>query len=84
MRIAGILALALTLGAVAPAWAEFFNCNQRPGQLLYSYNGSLGDYGRQTYSRRYTNEFAAQSTRRSYQHAAYFGARHYWNDRTRW
>ena len=36
----GLGILALTVAAAAPASAEFFNCNQRPGQLLYSYSGS--------------------------------------------
>jgi len=81
-----ILALALFFGLCAPASAEFFNCNQRPGQLLYSYSGSPGEYGsRSSYSRRYTSDYSAQSSRRHYQtHASYFGSRHFWNDRSRW
>jgi hypothetical protein len=83
----GLVILALTLGAAAPASAEFFNCNQRPGQLLYSYSGSPSNYGSRSSSssRRYTSDYSAQSSRQRYQaHASYFGSRHYGNDRPRW
>jgi len=83
----GLVILALTMGAAAPASAEFFNCNQRPGQLLYSYSGSPGNYGNRSSSssRRYTSGYSAQSSRQRYQaHATYFGSRHYGNDRPRW
>ena len=83
----GLVILALTMGAAAPASAEFFNCNQRPGQLLYSYSGSPSNYGNRSSSssRRYTSDYSAQSSRQRYQaHASYFGSRHYGNDRPRW
>ena len=83
----GLVILALTMGAAAPASAEFFNCNQRPGQLLYSYSGSPSNYGNRSSSssRRYTSDYSAQSSRQRYQaHATYFGSRHYGNDRPRW
>jgi len=83
----GLLVLALSLAATAPASAELFTCHQRPGQVLYSYNGSPGQYGSRSYtsSPRYSSSYAAQPSRRSYQtHATYFNARHYWNDRLRW
>ncbi len=51
------LASALMLGAIVPAAAEFFGCNDRPGQVL-SYDGH-----RAYASARYTHEFAAQSAR---------------------
>jgi hypothetical protein len=81
------LILALSLAATVPASAEFFNCNQRPGQLLYSYSGSPSTYGGRSTSssRRYTSDYSAQSSRQRYQaHATYFGSRHYGNDRPRW
>jgi hypothetical protein len=89
MRIAatgfGLLILALAMGAVTPASAEFFNCNQKPGQLLYSYSGTPSQYGSRSYSRHYTNDYSAQSSRRRYQsHATYSGSRHHWDDRSRW
>lgn len=83
----GLVILALTVAAAAPASAEFFNCNQRPGQLLYSYSGSPSNYGSRSASpsRRYTSDYSAQSSRQRYQaHATYFGSRHYGNDRPRW
>lgn len=82
----GLGILALT-AAAAPASAEFFNCNQRPGQVLYSYSGSPSNYGSRTASpsRRYTSDYSAQSSHQRYQaHATYFGSRHYGNDRPRW
>lgn len=81
------LVLALSLAATVPASAEFFNCNQKPGQLLYSYSGSPGNYGSRSASsgRRYTSDYSAQSSRQRYQaHASFFGSRHYGNDRPRW
>ena len=79
------LILALSLAATVPASAEFFNCNQRPGQLLYSYSGSPGQYGARSSSRRYTTDYSAQSSRQRYQaHASFFGSHRYGNDRSRW
>jgi hypothetical protein len=81
------LILALSLAVTVPASAEFFNCNQRPGQLLYSYSGAPSTYGSRSVSssRRYTSDYSAQSSRQRYQaHATYFGSRHYGNDRPRW
>jgi hypothetical protein len=79
--------LALSLGAVSPASAEFFNCNQKPGQLLYSYSGSPSDYGsrRSSYSSsRYSSDYYPQSSRRHYQsHAPYSGSRRYGDNRWR-
>ena len=79
------LILALSLAATVPASAEFFNCNQKPGQLLYSYSGAPGQYSSRSSSRRYTSDYSAQSSRQRYQaHASFFGSRHYGNDRPRW
>ena len=80
------LILGLSLALTVPASAEFFNCNQKPGQLLYSYSGSPSQYGGRSSSssRRYTSDYSAQSSRRYQAHATYFGSRHYGNDRPRW
>jgi uncharacterized membrane protein len=76
--------LGFVLALTSPASAEFFNCHQRSGQLLYSYSGSASQYSGRSSNRSYSNDFAA-STRHQYQaHATYTGARHYWNDRPRW
>ena len=82
----GLLVLGLSLSAPVPASAEFFNCNQRPGQLLYSYSGSPSQYGSRSSNRSYTSDYSAQSYRRSYQRRAttFASSRHYWNDRSRW
>jgi hypothetical protein len=79
------LSLALTVGAVAPASAEFFGCNDKPGRVLYSYGGTPAAYGpRYTRSRaRYTHEFAAQSRARQ-THVTYNGATRYRHEGSRW
>ena len=51
------LAVALTASAVAPASAEFFGCDDKPGQVL-SYDG---DAPRHQVSSRYTHEYSAQA-----------------------
>jgi hypothetical protein len=78
------LSLALTVGAVAPASAEFFGCNDKPGRVLYSYGGTpAADGARYARSRaRYTHEFAAQSRPRQV-HVTYSGARRYRHERSR-
>ena len=83
--VLGLTALALTLGASAPASAELFTCHQRPGQVLYSYGGSPTQYGNRSSSssQRYTSDFAA-SSRRQYQPQASYSSRRYGNDRSRW
>ncbi len=84
----GLLALTGTLVAAfsVPASAEFFSCNQRPGQVLYSYSGTPDQYIRRqhrdsaprsdSYSRYY--RAGAQRYRR---HATYYSDRRYWNGR---
>lgn len=67
----GLLTLALSLSAVAPASAEFFGCKDQRGQVLYSYNGSPSNYGSHRSSRRSANHFAAQPHRRYQAHATY-------------
>ncbi len=83
----GLLALigGLVVASTVPASAEFFNCNQRPGQLLYSYNGTPDQYtGRQRrystprYSSSYNRYYAPRSQRR---HSTYYSDTRYWNGR---
>lgn len=79
----GLLALAGALLAMSsiPAAAEFFSCNQRPGQVLYSYTGTPDQYIRRQrrYSaRRYSRRATTQWHRRR---ATYSGATRYWNGR---
>lgn len=78
-----LLVLVGALMAVSsfPASAEFFNCNQRPGQLLYSYTGTPDRYIRRQhrsiaprYGHRYT---PPRHSRR----ATYSGDARYWNGR---
>jgi len=84
----GLLALIGVLMAVssAPASAEFFNCNQRPGQLLYSYTGTPDQYlSRQRrysaprYQSRASHSYSTRSQRR--RTSSYYGDTRYWNGR---
>jgi len=86
MRTAtGLGLLILALVAATPASAEMFTCHDKPGQVLAVYNGSPNNLGGRSYSRRYTSDYSAQSSRQRYQaHASYINSRHYWNDRSRW
>jgi len=67
----GALMVALSLGAVAPASAEFFGCNDRPGKVLSSTNGAPryaqarvgAQHTQARIGARYTHELAAQATR---------------------
>lgn len=80
----GLLMLVGVLLAVSsiPAAAEYFSCNDRPGQVLYSYTGTPDQYIRR--QRRYS---APRSYRRHYSRAArhsrraYYGSTRYWNGR---
>lgn len=91
--LAGILAL--TLAASAPASAEFFGCQDKPGQVLAVYNGTPGSYHRRNnYSRayrsngssRYSEDYAAHTRyyRAGASPATDFGSEHSWHDRSRW
>lgn len=84
----GLLALigALMVVSAAPASAEFFTCNQRPGQLLYSYNGTPDRYIRR--ERRYSTPRYSSSSRgysstryRQRRHGTYYSSSRYWNGR---
>ena len=81
VRMSAVLSavtVALGLLSAVPARAEFFGCNDRPGQVLYQSGArySSGSY-RQTI--RYTHEFAAQPRRVSHQRVSYSGARRYYH-----
>lgn len=80
----GLLTLALSLSAVAPASAEFFGCNDQRGKLLYSYKGTPSAYDSRSYSRRATSDFATPSRRHYQAHATYYSSRRSWDDRSRW
>lgn len=76
------MTLALGLLSAVPARAEFFGCNDRPGQVLYESGArySSGSYHQTT---RYTHEFAAQPRRVSHQRVTYSSARRYYDSRYR-
>jgi hypothetical protein len=88
MRI-GLVAVGLALSAsvVTPASAEFFGCNgtDRPGRVLYGYNGTPATYGARYARGRYTHDFAAQSRpRRTHvTHVTYDASKRYWDERSR-
>ena len=90
-RILSLFGLLALIGATwvvssAPASAEFFGCNDRRGQLLYSYSGTPDayirrqhrSYGAPHYSSQYTRYYSARPHRR---HATYYNATRYWNGR---
>jgi hypothetical protein len=88
-RILSLFGLLALIGATwvvssAPASAEFFGCNDRRGQVLYSYSGTPDRYvqRRRRYSAprySYSNSYAAQQRHR--RHATYYGDSRYWNGR---
>jgi hypothetical protein len=83
LSLFGLLALVGVLVAASsiPAAAEFFNCNQRPGQLLYSYTGTPDRYVRRQphYSApRSSQRYTTQQHRRR---ATYSNEARYWNGR---
>jgi hypothetical protein len=84
LALIGVLVVAFS----APASAEFFSCNQRPGQVLYSYSGTPDQYtGRRHnysapryYGRSYGQYYRAGSSHYR-RHATYYGDARYWNGR---
>ena len=83
----GLLALigGLAVATSVPASAEFFSCNQRPGQVLYSYTGTPDRYVRRQhrasaprYSSSSSRYYSAQPQRR---HTTRYSGTRYWNDR---
>jgi hypothetical protein len=84
LALIGILVVAFS----APASAEMFTCHDRPGQLLYSYNGTPSQFtGRRHrysapryYSRSSSHYYRAGSSRYR-RHATYYSDSRYWNGR---
>lgn len=74
--------VALGLLSAGPARAEFFGCNDRPGQVLYQ-SGARYSGGSYRQTMRYTHEFAAQPRRVSHQRVTYSGARRYYDSQYR-
>jgi hypothetical protein len=69
--------VALGLLSAVPARAEFFGCNDRPGQVLHE-SGARYSGGSYRQTTRYTHDFAAQPRRISHQRVSYSsGGRYY-------
>jgi len=84
----GLLAASLALAlSAAPAAAEMFTCHDRPGQVLYSYNGTPSDYHGRNYSSRWrqTDGYSARTRyyRAGSSHTAYYGSRRLWDEPSR-
>lgn len=74
VRLAVVLtAAAVALGLAGAARAEFFGCNDRPGQVLYD---SSWHHGGSRYAR-YTHDYSAQPYRAAHVRATYSGAPRY-------
>ena len=89
----GVLAgvAALLVAAVAPASAEFFSCRDKPGQLLYSYNGSPDSYrshgrGYRSYGSASSDGYSARARydRAGSSRATNFRPGRSWHDRPQW
>ena len=86
--LAGVAALSLV--SVAPASAEFFSCRDKPGQVLYSYDGTPDSYrshrpssSSSAYRSYGSNEYSAHTRyyRAGASHATYNRSQRYGNDR---
>ena len=78
---AGLAAAIIVLGltGIAPARAEFFGCNDRPGQVLHS----SGWQHSSTRTSRYTRDYSAQPRRYRQAHVTYSSVRRYYDSRYR-
>jgi len=78
---AGLAAAVIVLGlaGVAPARAEFFGCNDRPGQVLYDSGWHHGA----ARTSRYARGYSAQPRRYRQAHVTYSGAPRYYDSRYR-
>ncbi len=74
---AAVIALGLT--GVAPARAEFFGCNDRPGQVLYS----SGHHYSAAHTRYDSRDYSAQPRRYRQAHVTYSSAPRYYDSRYR-
>lgn len=82
----GLAALVFILiaGAVTPAAAEFFGCNDQHSARSVSYR-SYQRAPSYRHASRYTHEFAAQSRPRvGTSRGTNYGSRRYWHERSRW
>jgi hypothetical protein len=71
-------AVVMTLGTAVPAAAEFFGCSDRPGQLLYTYNGTPGQFDDRAYTRsRHANRYASHSRHDSRARVSYYDSYRY-------
>ena len=79
---AGLTAAVIVLGltGIAPARAEFFGCNDRPGQVLSS---GGRHYSAAHTSRSYTRDYSAQPRRYRQAHVTYSSAPRYYDSRYR-
>lgn len=79
---AGLAAAVLVVGltGIAPARAEFFGCNDRPGQVLYR---SGPHYSAARTTRYYTRDYSAQPHRYRQAHVTYSSAPRYYDSRYR-
>lgn len=71
-------AAVLSLSLAAPARAEFFGCKDRSGQVLYTYNGTPGQF-----HDRYSQNYAVRP-RYSHSRTTYYESRRYRGDRSRY
>jgi hypothetical protein len=78
---AGLAAAVIVLGltGIAPARAEFFGCNDRPGKVLYS----SGGYQSAARSAHYTRDYSVAPRRYRQAHVTYSSARRYYDSRYR-
>jgi hypothetical protein len=87
LSLCGLLALVggLMVASSVPASAEFFGCNDRPGQLLYSYTGTPDAYIRNQHRYRtprdHSHHYSSSSRSRHWRQATYYGDLRYWNGR---
>jgi len=82
IRLAAVLAtatVAIGLAGVSDARAEFFGCNDRPGQVLYD---SSWHNGGSRYAR-YTHDYSAKPHRTSHARVTHLSVPRYYSARYR-
>jgi hypothetical protein len=75
---AAVIVVGLT--GIGPARAEFFGCNDRPGQVLYD---SGWHHGAARTSRSYSRDYSAQPRHYRQAHVTYSSAPRYYDSRYR-
>ena len=80
-RVAGVAAAIIVLGlaGIAPARAEFFGCNDRPGQVLYNSGWHRGG----TRTSHASRDYSAQPRRYRQAHVTYSSIPRYYDSRYR-